>query len=168
MWRSEGYKIFAEDEAMVSFNPSPRKLWAPKGSKPIQLVNGSHENVCFFGAVSDTVAYCEPTDWINQDSFIEFLIHMLKWHRKLVLVVDRASHHLHSEKVRRFVKDYGKNLILWELPRKLPELNPQEQGWKSARSDVTYKLFEAKKDMAFAIKGHLEQNFRVNLANFWG
>lgn len=153
---------------MISFNPSARKLWAPKGSKPIQLVNGSHENVCFFGAVSDHSAHCVTTDWINQDSFIEFLIYMLQRYCRIVLVVDRAAHHLHSEKVRRFIKEYGKDLILWQLPRKLPELNPQEQGWRSARKNVTYKLFEMKKDMGLAVTKHLVSNFRINLANFWG
>ncbi len=153
---------------MICFNPTPRKLWAPKGSKPIQLVNGSHENVCFFGAVSDDAAYCSITDWINQDSFIGFLIHMMQRYKKLVLIVDRATHHLRSKKVRMFVKDAQGDLILWQLPRKLPELNPQEHGWRSARKDVTYKLFDVKKDLGFAVIKHLESNFRINLANFWG
>jgi len=152
---------------MISFNPTPRKLWAPKGSKPIQLVNGSHENVCFFGAVSNDKAHCQTTDWINQDSFIEFLICMMQRYRKLALVVDRASHHLHSKKVRVFVKELKGDLILWQLPRKLPELNPQEQGWRSARKDVTYKLFPLKMDMGYAITKHLEKNFRIDLFNFW-
>jgi len=153
---------------MISFNPTPRKLWAPKGSKPIQFVNGSHENVCFFGAVSDDAAHCSTTDWINQDSFIEFLIDMLRQYRKLVLIIDRASHHLHSKKVRVFVKESKGDLILWRLPKKLPELNPQEHGWRSARKDVTYKMFDVKKDLGLAVTNHLESNFRINLANFWG
>ena len=152
---------------MISFSPFPRKLWAPRGSKPIQLVNGSHENVCFFGAVSEDAAYCSITDWINQDSFIEFLIGMLQQYKKLVLIVDRATHHLRSKKVRMFVKEYGDDLILWQLPKRLPELNPQEQGWRSARKDVTWKLFGLKEDMGLAVKTHLENNFRRDLFNFW-
>jgi len=97
-WRSEGYIIFAEDEAIISVNPNCRKLWAPKGSKPIMLVNGSHKNVCFFGVVSDEGNHCCTREWINEDSFIWFLKYIKKHHEKFVMLADRATHHFKSKK----------------------------------------------------------------------
>ena len=142
-------------------------MWAPKGTKPIQLVNGSHSNVCFFGAVSDDKSHCCTAEWINEDSFIRFAKYILKLYGKVAMIVDKARHHLHSNKVKKFVKDCGGRLILWELPKKLPELNPMEQGWKSARMNVTYKLFKNRKSLGWAVKSHIRREFKVDLFRFW-
>ena len=166
-WSKKGYKVFAQDEAIISHNPSARKLWAPKGSKPLQPVNGSHKNECFFGAVSDDKCHCCTADWIDEDSFIVFARYLLNRYRKIVFVLDRATHHVKSMKVRKFVKRCAGNLILWPLPRRLPELNPMEQGWKSARMNVTYKLFKDGNEMGWAVKSHLRKDFTMNLAKFW-
>ncbi len=112
-----------------------------KGSKPILLVNGSHQNVCFFGAVSDEKRHCCTAEWINEDSFIKFLKYLLKMYGKIVVIADRATHHFKSLKVKNFIKKLKGKIILWPLPKRLPELNPMEPGWKSARKNVTYKLF---------------------------
>lgn len=133
----------------------------------MQHVNGSHSNVCFFGAVSDGKSHCCTAEWINADSFIGFVKYLKKLYRKLVLVVDRANHHLKSNKVKKFVKGCGGSLILWELPKRLPELNPMEEGWKSSRTNVTYKLFESKDKMAQAVKNHIRREFKVDLFRFW-
>ena len=159
--------MFAEDEAIISLNSTSRKLWAPKGSKPIQPVTGSHKNVCFFGSASDEINYCRTADWINEDSFIRFAKYLLRLHGKVVLIVDRATHHVKSKKVKMFVKKCKDNLIIWPIPKRLPELNPMEQGWKSSRENITYKLFENKKKLGHAINKHIIKEFKINLAKFW-
>lgn len=159
--------MFAEDEAIISMNPTSRKLWAPKGSKPIQYVSGSHQNVYFFGAVSDDISYCSTADWINEDTFIKFLKYLLKRYEKAVAIVDRATYHVKSKKVKMFIKKRKGNLIIWLLPKRLPELNPMEPGWKSARKNVTYKLFKNKKKLGYAVKRHIQREFKMNLAKFW-
>jgi len=148
-------------------NPNCRKLWAPKGSKPILLVNGSHKNVCFFGVVSDEINHCCTKDWINEDNFIGFLKYLLKRHKKFVMLADQATHHFKSQKVRDFVKRCDGRIILWKLPKRLPELNPMEWGWKSSRKNVTYKLFDNGKRMGWAVKSHIRYEFKMNVANFW-
>ena len=87
-------------------------------------------------------------------------------HKKIVLIVDRATWHT-SEKVKDFVKKNKERLILWKFPKKLPELNPAESGWKSARMNITYKLFKNTKKMGWAIKSHIRREFKVNLLRFW-
>ncbi len=159
--------MFAEDEAIISMNPSSRKLWAPKGSKPIQYVSGSHQNVYFFCAVSDDINYCSTAYWINENTFIKFLKNLLKRYGKTVAIVDRATYHVKSKKVKMLVKKRKGNLILWLLPKRLPELNPMEQGWKSARKNVTYKLFKSKKKLGYAVKRHIQKEFKTNLTKFW-
>ena len=159
--------MFAQDEAIVSLNPCKRRLWTEKGSKPVQLVNGSHKNACFFGAVSEDESHCLEADWINEDSFIEFVLYLLEQHEKVALIADRATHHFKSEKVKRFVKELDGSLILWPLLKRLPELNPMEQGWKSTRQNVTWKLFPDKQSLVEAVKSHINCEFRMDLFKFW-
>ncbi len=115
--------MLAEDEAIISLNHTNRKLWAPKGSKPIQPVTGSHKNVYSFGAVSDEINQCRIAIWINEDSFIWFAKYLLRLHEKVVLIVDRATHHIKSNKVKMLVKKHKDNLIIWSLPKRLPEVS---------------------------------------------
>ncbi len=152
---------------MVSFNPSKRKLWTARGSKPLQLVNGSHKNVCFFGAVSESESHCLEAEWINGDSFIEFVLHLLELHEKVALVADHAAHHFRSEKVKRLVKELDGSLILCPLPKRLPELNPMEQGWRSARQNITWKLFPDRQSLSQAVMEHITGGFRIDLFRFW-
>lgn len=166
-WYIEGYKVFVEDEAIISMNPTIRKLWAPKGSKPIQYVSGSHQNVYFLCAVSDDISHCSTANWINEDTFIKFLKYLLKRYKKVVAIVDRATYHARSKKVKMFVKNHKDSLILWLLPKRLPELNPMEPGWKSVRKNVTYRLFKNKKKLGYAVKRHIQREFKMNLAKFW-
>jgi transposase len=133
----------------------------------VQLVNGSHSNVCFFGAVSDDKTHCCTAKWINEDSFMGFARYLLRLYEKVVLIVDRARWHLKSGKVKRLVKALRGRLILWPLPKRLPELNPMEPGWRSARQNVTWKMFPDRKSLGWAVKSHIRSEFRINLAKFW-
>jgi len=79
------------------------------------------------GDVSDEKCHCCTVDWINEDSFIGFTKYLLGKYGKMVFVLDRATHHWKSMKMKMFVKECNSNLILWPLPKRLPELNPMEQ-----------------------------------------
>ncbi|GEM_PF-6053467 len=59
------------------------------------------------------------------------------------------------------------SMKIWPLPKRLPELSPMEPGWRSARKNVTYRLFDNKEDLGQAVKKHIEQEFKMNLAKFW-
>lgn len=151
---------------MMKLSPSPTKLWCRKGSKPVQLVNGSHKRLCFFGAVSDEHRHCCTARRINSDSFIKFADYLVRRYSKVVLIVDHGCHHK-SAKVKRFLKKLKGSLLLWFLPKRLPELNPQEQAWRSCRKNVTYKLFDTAKALGWAVKSHIRWDFNINLFKFW-
>ena len=151
----------------MKLNPTRRKVYAPKGTKPIQFVNGSKQKVYLFAAVSNERNHCCTDKKINADTFIKFVRYLLRTHEKIALVLDRATYHLKSKKVKGFAKRNKDRLILWFLPKKLPELNPTEQGWKSSRMNVTYKLFDDTKSLGWAVKSHIRREFKVNLSQFW-
>jgi transposase len=85
---------------------------------------------------------------------------------KIVVIADRATHHFKSLKVKNFIKKLKDKIILWPLPKRLPELNPMEPGWKSARKNVTYKLFDSKKTLGWAVKRHIRWSLRSIWLNF--
>lgn len=166
-WETDGYKPFAEDEAIMTLNPTRRKLYAPKGTTPVQLVNGSKQRLYLFGAVSNGKNHCCTYKKINTNSFLRFTRYMLGRYEKLVFILDRATYHHKSKKVKAFAKKNKDRLILWFLPKKLPELNPTEQGWRSSRMNETYKLFDDTKSLGWAVKNHIRREFNVNLFQFW-
>ncbi|KAB2948438.1 MAG: hypothetical protein F9K14_01005 [Candidatus Methanoperedens sp.] len=98
------------------------------------------------------INYCRIADWINEDNFIRFTKYLLRLHGKVVLIVDRATHHVKSNKVKMFVKKCKGNIIIWPIPKRLPELSSMEQGWKSSRENITYRLFENQKKIRLCSK----------------
>lgn len=150
----------------MTLNPTRRKVYAPKGTKPVQLVNGSKQRLCLFSVVSNDKNHCCTEKKINSDTFIKFVRYLLKIYKKLALIIDKAKYHT-SKKVENFVKKNEGRLILWPLPKRLPELNPTEQAWKSSRMNVTYKLFDNTKSLGRAVKNHIRREFKINLFQFW-
>lgn len=140
-------------------------MYAPKGTKPILLVNGSKQKVYLFVVVSNDRNHCCTDKEINSNTFIKFVRYLLRMYEKIVLILDRATYHLKSKKVKEFAKRNKDRLILWFLLKKLPELNPTEQGWKSSRMNVTYKLFDDTKSFGWAVKSHIRREFKINLSH---
>ena len=103
--------MFAQDEAIIKLNPTMRKVYAPKGTKPIRLVNGSKQKLYLFSVVSDEGNHCCTYDWINSDNFLKFVKYLLRMHKKIVLIADRATWHT-SKKVKDFVEDMNKIFTL--------------------------------------------------------
>lgn len=150
----------------MTLNPTKRKVYAPKGTKPVQFVNGSKQRLCLFSVVSNDKNHCCTDKKINSNTFIKFVRYLLRMYEKLAIIVDRARYHT-SKKVENFVKKNRDRLILRFFPKRLPELNPTEQAWKSSRMNVTYKLFDDTKSLGWAIKNHIRREFKVNLFQFW-
>lgn len=163
--------MFAQDEAIMVLNPSPTKLWAPKGSKSRQLVNGKERGeknrICFFGVSSNDENHCCTDNVINSETFIKSVRYLFRFHEKIALVIDPAPSHT-SKKTMSYFERNKQRLIVEFLPPKSPELNPQEPDWKSVRKNVTYKLFKDKKSLGWAVKSHIRRDFSVNLNRFWG
>jgi transposase len=75
--------------------------------------------------------YSVTEDSVNSQRHIEFLdglIHGRK--RPLILIVDQAPFH-GSQKVRRWVRAHRTRLRIFFLPKRSPELNPDEQVWRN-------------------------------------
>jgi transposase len=76
--------------------------------------------------------YSVSADHIDSFQYIEFLKNLIQDRaRPLILLVDRASFH-RSQEIRDFVRAHRAWLRAFFLPRRTPEMNPDEQcGMKS-------------------------------------
>jgi len=132
-----GYQIFFEDESIAHIDPTVKKGWYRKGSKPIQLINGSKKKTTMFGAVSGLKKILMYADKSNLKNFKKFLKMLSRKVGRCILVLDNASWHK-SKKAIRYAEKLG--IVLYFLPPYSPELNPIEQLWKWIKLNVTYRL----------------------------
>ena len=147
-------------------DPTVKKGWYRKGSKPIQLVNGSKKKTTMFGAVSGLEKILMYADKSNLKNFKKFLKKLSVKVGRCILVVDRAAWH-RSQKAVKYAEKLG--IILYFLPPYSPELNPIEQLWKWIKLNVTYRLHLDMDDLKCAIRRFVKGcDFYVNMDYFFG
>ena len=107
---------------------------------------------------------------INGDVFVEFLKHLIQdRERPLIVLVDHATFH-HSKVVRDFVSVHRSKLRIFFLPKRVPEMNPDEQVWNEIKTNhigkqpVKDKL-DLKKRLYSAL-GSLQKNTKRILSFF--
>ena len=159
-----GYPIFFEDESIARMDPTVKKDWFRKGSKPIQLVNGSKKKVTMFGAVSGLEKILMYADKSNLKNFKKFLKKLSIKVGRCILVLDNASWHK-SKKAIKYAEKLG--IILYFLPPYSPELNPIEQLWKWIKLNVTYRLHFDMDDLKCAVKRFVKGcDYYVDMGQF--
>ena len=159
-----GYQIFFEDESIARLDPTVKKGWFRKGSKPVQLVNGSKKKTTMFGAVSGLEKILMYTDIANLKNFMKFLKKLSVKVGRCVLVLDNASWH-RSKKAVKYAEKLG--IVLYFLPPYSPELNPIEQLWKWIKLNVTYRLHLDMDDLKCAIRRFVKGcEFYVDMDHF--
>jgi len=160
-----GYQIFFEDESIARLDPTVKKGWFRKGSKPVQLVNGSKKKTTMFGAVSGLEKILMYTDIANLKNFMKFLKKLSVKVGRCVLVLDNASWH-RSKKAVKYAEKLG--IVLYFLPPYSPELNPIEQLWKWIKLNVTYRLHLDMDDLKCAIRRFVKGcEFYVDMDHFF-
>ena len=85
---------------------------------------------------------------IETERYIQFLKQLMrKRQRPLILLTDRAPFH-NSKKLRAFVRAHRGQLRVYFLPRRAPELNPDEQVWNEVKNNKIGKQpVKGKKDL---------------------
>ena len=66
-----------------------RKLWLPKGIRPVVTVTGSHQRTCVFGTLTmEGKQLFRQYDKFNQDTFLDYLKQVNKRLGKVVMFTD--------------------------------------------------------------------------------
>lgn len=129
------------DEARLGLKPIVRRVWAPRGQRPIARQRQAYRWLWLYGFVEPSTGNVEwrilPS--LNKATFEIALRELAEAqkvgpNRRLVLVLDRAGAHQHVA--------VPEGIHLVYQPAHSPELQPAERLWPLAREALANRLFE--------------------------
>jgi len=122
-----------QDEGRFGLLGTPRRCWAPRGSRPIVGARLERKYLYAFSAVSphDGVMDSLVLPWVNAQTMSMFLAEVAQRHADefVLMVMDQAGWHIAGD------LSVPANMRLLLLPPYSPELNPAEHLWKALRED---------------------------------
>lgn len=122
-----------QDEGRFGLLGTPRRCWAPRGTRPVVGARLERKYLYAFSAVSphDGVLDSLVLPWVNAETMSLFLSEVAQRHADefIVMVMDQAGWHIAGNLA------VPQNMRLIFLPPYSPELNPAEHLWKSLRED---------------------------------
>ena len=136
-------ELWAEDEMRVGLKPVLRRVWAPRGRRPVARVRRRYEWAYVYGFVrpgtGEVFWLVMPT--VNARAFSLALSRFAEWvgaceDKRVVLVLDRAGWHVAKD------LKVPEGLHLEFLPARSPELQPAERLWPLVNERVANRPFE--------------------------
>jgi len=126
--KEEEAEVYFADETGVAADEHPRRGYAREGQPATIEVPDSHLRVNVISALSATgeFHFMTYTTALNAAVFITFLELLLRQTiKKVYLIVDRLSAH-DCQQVEDWLAEHTNEIQLVFLPRRAPELNPDE------------------------------------------
>ncbi|MGB6628341.1 MAG: transposase, partial [Nitrososphaeraceae archaeon] len=123
----KGLTIMVEDESVFLHDALiRRRMWTPKGIRPIVTVTGSHQKTCVFGTLTihGKQLLFRQYKTFDQYSFISCLRELKRKFHKVILFLDRAPpQHCRSKRVRAYLERNNDDVMTVEyyLPKGSPE-----------------------------------------------
>lgn len=159
------WKIFSGDEFSIDLQTGMSPVWVKKGSKPKCPSHNWGGKVKIIGALNNktgkvmTLA-CRK---VNQFTFLDFLKKLLRYHKRVFLVVDNASWHK-TKMIDNYLKEHSKRIQMEFFPTYCPEKNPVEQCWRAVKNDLlTCRLFLSVPSMEDHVKDYFKNRYFLNL-----
>lgn len=131
-----GADIGFEDEAGIGVMTRSGRTWGAVGDTPEIPVSMERKGYNLLSMITPdgTLQYTVTTTRVKSEQSIQFLFELIdSRERPLLLLVDRVSVH-ESKAVRDFVRAHRQKLRIFFLPRRAPELNPDEQVWNEIKN----------------------------------
>jgi transposase len=132
-----GAEIGFQDESGVGVMTRSGRTWGRRGHTPtipVSMDRGGY-NILSIVMPDGKMRYSVKEGNINGGVFIDFLKHLIQdRQRPLILLVDHASFHS-SKPVRDFVRAHRAKLRIFFLPKRAPEMNPDEQLWNELKTN---------------------------------
>jgi len=133
-----------------------KNVWYFRNREPIVQAKRKGESQNFYGALNIRTGQetAIKADRQNSQWTIRFLKKLAKiYHQRRIFIIwDGAGWHK-SKKIRGFLQT-TKQFTFFNFPPYSPELNPQEQIWKSLRQNITHNRLV--KDFSVLIKDCLK------------
>ena len=135
-------EVWFEDECRLGLVPIVRRVWAPKGRRPVAPHRIKRQWLYVYGfarpGTAETAWYLLPqanTEWMSR-ALAEWVREVDPQGRKrLVLVMDGAGWHTSGKLV------LPPQVELFPLPPNTPELQPVESAWPQLREVVANEAF---------------------------
>ena len=133
----KGFTVAVQDESTFMHDILvKRKLWLPKGVRPVVTVTGSHQKTCVFGTLTmDGKQLFSQYNVFNQDTFLDQLKQIRKMLGRVILFTDRARQH-RSKKVRKYLEDNKGSLRIIYLPKGSPRFEAVEECWRHGKYNL--------------------------------
>jgi hypothetical protein len=135
-------EVWTEDEARLGLKPITRRVWAPKGQRPVSNGQTQYDWLYVYGFAHPTTGHLLtiPLPRVKTELMSQALAAFAAWadphHEKiLVVLVDNAGWHV----ARKLV--VPPNVVLHRLPPCTPELQPIETLWPLLREAVANRRF---------------------------
>jgi transposase len=148
-------ELWATDEHRLGLKPIIRKVWSPKGERPLVKVHQRYEWTYLYAFVRPSTGEVHwlilPT--VNVEVFSLALSNFarevvgLGKDKRILLVVDKAGWHTGKE------VNVPEGIHLEFLPPSSPELQPAERLWPLANEAVANRLFEEIEDLEESLVG---------------
>jgi len=151
--RRTGAVIFFVDEASVRSDAHRGTTWGKIGETPIVRDSGDRFSLRLMSAVSPRgdLRFATFEGAMTGARFVEFIGNLRKdVRRPLIIIADNASYH-RSQPVKAYVAGSQGQVVVENLPRYAPELNPDEQVWNHAKSRLGRLFVSSKQEMKCAV-----------------
>ena len=141
-----GFTIAVQDESIFVHDVIvKRKLWLPKGVRPVATMAGSHQRTCVFGTLTmEGKQLFRQYDVFNQYTFLDYLKQVRRRLGKVIMLADRARQH-RSKKVLGYLEDNKDAVRIVHLPKGSPEFNAVEGCcWRQGKHDLQVSKYYPK------------------------
>lgn len=137
--KDPGWIVFASDESRIVWEAIIRRLWLPKGVKPIIKVERKREAQSFIGFLNLKTGeeLLFKLSWQKQDTIIPVLEELTKKYsdKNICIIWDNARFHK-GKKIKAKLSTSLKRIHLINLPPYAPDKNPQEHVWKYGKDKI--------------------------------
>lgn len=158
----EDADIFWGDETGVAADEHPRLGYAREGQPAILEVPDSHIRINLISAISNTglLRFMTYKGAMDAALFLVFLRRLLQTTtRKVFLIVDHLRAH-EAAAVERWLKAHQKRIEVFYLPRRAPELNPEEYLNNDLKGNVHEEgLPDSKETLRLQVQGWMRTVF---------
>jgi len=141
----------------------------PKEIRPVVTITGSHQKTYVFGTLTiDCKQFFRQYHAFNENIFLDYLKKLQKKIGKIILLMDRATQHYRSRKVRTYLEE-NKDVIRVEyFPKGSPEFNAVEESWKQGKYDLLVsKYYPRFPDLKVAIREYYRtRRFNLDIVKY--
>jgi len=144
-------------------------MWTADRVRPVITMTGSHQKTCVFGTLCiDGRKFFRQYESFNQYTFLDYLKHVQKKFRKLILFIDRARQHHRSTMVKEYIEQNKDVLKVIYFPKGSPEFNAIEECWRQGKYDLLVsKYYPRFEDFRHVIANYYRtRRFKLDITKY--